>query len=247
MNEGNRYRIGEWIFAAADNALCRGGERRRLEERAARTLELLCARRGETVPHEEIVAAVWKGRAQSPNSLAIVIGQLRRALDDDARRPRFIETVAKRGYRLAAAEDQPGPAAGVGRRRWPAVAAAALLLLALAATGLLTLARDPPPIAFAEVANATGDRRFDPLARATGDLIVAELGRRGFGVRGDERGGAPLRLTARLILWNGEPTVSLRATAPDGAVRWSAMARGPEGAIARNVEQALSEFAARTS
>ena len=104
------YRIGGWTFRAGENELVQGGERRRLEDRAARTLELLCRRAGEAVGQDEIIAQVWNGRSQSPNSIPVVIGQLRRALGDDARSPRFIETVPKRGYRLVAR--------GV-RDRWP--------------------------------------------------------------------------------------------------------------------------------
>lgn len=234
-------RIGDWTFMAADNALCRDDERRRLEERAARTLALLCARRGETVPHEEIVARVWQGRTLSANSLAVVIGQLRRALDDDARRPRFIETVAKRGYRLAPAENLPPVMASPKRRLWPAAAAVALLTMLV--LGWLLWRPASEPVAVADVINETGQARYDPLARATSELIVNTLRRRGVPVRRD--GEVMLRLSARLILWNGGPTVSLRAIGPDGTIHWSAMARGPENAIARNVQQALEEFAAQ--
>src|SRR5687767_9601318 len=88
-----QYRIGGWTFRAGENELLKDGERRRLEDRAARTLELLCRRAGEAVAQDEIIAEVWNGRSQSPNSIPVVIGQLRKALGDDARSPRFIETL----------------------------------------------------------------------------------------------------------------------------------------------------------
>ena len=116
------YRIGDWTFRAGENELVRGGERRRLEDRAARTLELLCRRAGEAVGQDEIIAEVWNGRSQSPNSIPVVIGQLRRALGDDARNPRFIETLPKRGYRLVSepetATAPPGWRCGRPSRRW---------------------------------------------------------------------------------------------------------------------------------
>src|SRR2546430_2002138 len=101
--------IGDWRFHAGEDELRRPGERRKLEHRAARTLELLCGRRGEVVSREAILEAVWQGRAVSPNSVAIVISDLREALGDDARSPRHIETVAKRGYRLHAEAAAPKP------------------------------------------------------------------------------------------------------------------------------------------
>jgi DNA-binding winged helix-turn-helix (wHTH) protein len=98
----NSIKIGEWSFSPREAALSRGDERRRLENRAAETLEHLCRKNGEIVSHAELVEAVWQGRSLSPNSVAVVIADLRRALEDDARTPKYIETVPKRGYRMAA-------------------------------------------------------------------------------------------------------------------------------------------------
>src|SRR5689334_8327320 len=92
-------RIGEWHFHPASGELRRGALVRRLEPRAARTLELLCAARGGVVTHEQLIREVWNGRSLSENSVAVVVGQLRRALDDDARDARLIQTIPKRGYR----------------------------------------------------------------------------------------------------------------------------------------------------
>lgn len=230
------YGIGDWTFAPAANELRRGAERRRLEDRAARTLELLCARPGEPVAPEAIVAEVWNGRSQSPNSLAVVIGDLRRALDDDARRPRYIETVAKRGYRLIAPAPPPSSAP---TRRW--LPLAVLLLLAATLAGWWLTRPATEAVRVAEVVNATGDPAYDPLARATSELIVTTLVSQGVAVTRGE-GGAVLE--AKLILWNGQPTVGLTATDASGAVRWSAMARGPAARIAPNVMAALGDFSA---
>lgn len=230
------YSIGDWTFAPAANELRRGDERRRLEDRAARTLELLCARPGEPIAQEAIVAEVWNGRSQSPNSVPVVIGDLRRALDDDARRPRYIETVAKRGYRLIA---PPTATPAAPARRWLPLAVLLLIAAALAGWWLTRPATDAVQVA--EVVNATGDPAYDPLARATSELIVTTLDRRGVAVT---RGESGLVLEAKLVLWNGQPTVGLTATDASSAVRWSAMARGPAERIAPNVIAALDGFAA---
>jgi hypothetical protein len=58
-----------------------------LEDRAARTLELLCRRRGEVVSKAELIDAVWGGRSISANSVAVVIGDLRKAIEEDAHAP----------------------------------------------------------------------------------------------------------------------------------------------------------------
>jgi DNA-binding winged helix-turn-helix (wHTH) protein len=240
MGSERTYRLGEWIFAPASNELRRGDERRRLEDRAARTLELLCTRPGETVPHDVMIARIWNGRSQSANSVPVVIGDLRRALDDDARRPRYIETVSKRGYRLIAAAPASRPAAA---SRW--LAASAAMLLAAGAAAWALRSGDPSAVAVTDVVNATGDPGYDPLARATSELIVADLSRRGVTLRRGLVGGADVRLEPKLVLWAGEPTVGLTATeVGTGEVLWSGMARGPGHAIPGNVRRSLAEFAA---
>ena len=102
---GDACRIGAWMFLPDSNELRSGESRRRIEDRAAHTLALLCRRRGQIVSQDEILAEVWNGRAISANSVPVLIKDIRKALGDDAREPRHIETVAKRGYRLLAEID----------------------------------------------------------------------------------------------------------------------------------------------
>lgn len=145
----------------------------------------------------------------------------------------------KRGYRLVAE-----PEAGVAlrkRRRWP-IAAPGLLLLVAAAGAWPELRPEPPSLAVSDVANATGDPAYEPLARATSELIAAGLSRRGLVFRRGAARDGETQLVARLTLWTGEPTIGLTATGPDGAVRWSAMARGPAGKLPANVDRALDAF-----
>jgi len=235
------YRIGGWTFRSGENELLRGDERRRLEDRAARTLELLCRRAGETVAQDEIIAEVWNGRSQSPNSIPVVIGQLRRALGDDARSPRFIETVPKRGYRLVA-EGEAGPAQ---RSRRPMAALGLLLFLIAAVAAWFPDRPASPALAVSDVVNATGDPAYEPLARATSELIAAGLSRRGLAFRRGPAREGETQLAARLTLWTGEPTIGLTATGPDGVVGWSAMARGPAQKLPANVGRALDGFSDR--
>src|SRR6476659_1249174 len=127
-----RHRIGGWLFVPATGELHRSAEVRRLEPRAAKALELLCEATGEVVSQERLIAEVWQGRALS--------GHIRRALDDDPREPRLIETIPKRGYRLRAeAPGQPRPA--VGRPLVLALIAGAVLALAILAAALQPFAR----------------------------------------------------------------------------------------------------------
>lgn len=236
-----RYRIAEWEFDPASGELRSGAECRRLEPRAARTLELLCDAGGEVVPQERLIAEVWGGRSLSDNSVSVVISQLRRSLGDDARQPAVIETVPKRGYRLARkGSSSTEPARPAGRRQGLLAIAAALALVVVAALAWTSGSRGTT-IAVSDVVNATGDPRFDPLARATSELIVTQLARREFAVRRD-RSEADLRFSSRLVLWNGRPSLGMTATGADGVVRWSGMTNGTAEQLPMGVIAELDEL-----
>jgi DNA-binding winged helix-turn-helix (wHTH) protein len=235
-----RHRIGAWEFWPATGELHRGSDVRRLEPRAAKTLETLCAAGGDIVTHDELIAVVWQGRALSANSVAVVIGQLRRALEDDAREPMLIETIPKRGYRLhgKAALFRPRPS------RNPTVfVIAAFVVLALVAAALLSVGRSNGEIAVGDVVNATGNPSYSPVARATSELIVTELGKRGYPLR---RGGkGDLLLGSKLVIWDGLPYLGMTATDGSGVVRWSAMSKATPGAIPPAVHSRIGELADR--
>src|SRR5204862_8102726 len=65
-------------------------------------LKELLAHAGAPVSKEDLFASVWSGTAVSDDALTSCIQELRKALDDDAKQPRFIETRHRRGYRFAA-------------------------------------------------------------------------------------------------------------------------------------------------
>jgi predicted ATPase len=70
-----------------------------------KTLEVLwylAARSGEVVELDHLLSAVWPRRVVTPGTLAVSIAELRRALGDDPKAPRYIQTVHRRGYRFVA-------------------------------------------------------------------------------------------------------------------------------------------------
>jgi len=79
------------------------GEREvRLTPKAAAVLGALIAHAGEPVSKGALFAAVWRDTVVSDDALTSCIQELRRALADDPKQPRFIETRHRRGYRFAA-------------------------------------------------------------------------------------------------------------------------------------------------
>jgi eukaryotic-like serine/threonine-protein kinase len=75
-----------------------------LQEQPFQVLRLLIERNGEVATREEIRKNLWPNdtAVDFNHSINVAIGTLRRALRDSAEEPKYIETVARRGYRLIA-------------------------------------------------------------------------------------------------------------------------------------------------
>jgi len=72
----------------------------RLTPRSLAVLGVLAGRPGLIVTKQELLESVWGDTIVTDASLSSCIRELRRAMGDDARNPRFIETVHRRGFRL---------------------------------------------------------------------------------------------------------------------------------------------------
>lgn len=77
----------------------------RVEPKVMEVLAAMAARPGETITKDEFMAEVWTGTIVTDDVLARCISELRKALGDKARNPRYVETIRKRGYRLIADVD----------------------------------------------------------------------------------------------------------------------------------------------
>ena len=96
------FNVGGWLVVPSLNRLSRGEETVRLELKLMEVLVYLAERTGELVSKRELIDAVWKVEVISDGTLTRAIALLRKALGDEARNPRFIETIPKRGYRFIA-------------------------------------------------------------------------------------------------------------------------------------------------
>ena len=161
----DEFIVGDWTVSPSLNLLTRGDDRVRVEPRVMDVLVHFAGHADRLVSKEELIEEVWKCRAVTDEVLTVTIYALRKALGDDARRPRYIETISRRGYRLMAPVRQqfqataehaenawfdklttsahPEPAEGCGTLRllysWPAVAAtAAVALFSIGAVWTLT-------------------------------------------------------------------------------------------------------------
>jgi cholera toxin transcriptional activator len=82
--------------------LRKSGMRLRLQEQPLQTLLMLVERPGDVVSREELRQRLWPADTfvDCDHSLNTIINKLREVLGDSASSPRFIETLAKRGYRF---------------------------------------------------------------------------------------------------------------------------------------------------
>lgn len=94
--------FGDFCLDLAAQELRRGAERIVLRAKTWAVLCYLIARAGKLVTKTELLDAVWPQTAVSDELPGISVRELRRALTDEARSPRFIETVHRRGYRFIA-------------------------------------------------------------------------------------------------------------------------------------------------
>lgn len=100
-------RFGVYEFEPFAGELRKQGMRIRLEGQPIAILRMLLERPGELVTREELQKKLWPADTfvDFEHSLNAVIKRLRAALNDSAEHPRYIETLARRGYRFIAPVD----------------------------------------------------------------------------------------------------------------------------------------------
>jgi Tol biopolymer transport system component/DNA-binding winged helix-turn-helix (wHTH) protein len=223
----------------------RAGQTVPLEPKAFDLLVLLLERRGHVVTKQEILDTVWRQTAVSDNALTRIVAHLRKALGDDARDARYIETVPTRGYRwLAPVERRDGgllaasviatpavapPRAASPKRRWAVPLLAVLVIAGALAFGYRragTREADPPALAAIWPSQVTVSRGLDAFpALSPNGLSVAYASDQTGGfeivVRSLAAGATEMALTS-----DGQQNVQ-PAWSPDGQyIAFHSMRRG---------------------
>src|SRR5262245_34085250 len=83
------WQIGDWTVDSTTDTIADGSQTRKLEHRATEVLLHLAERQGVVVTKDDLIVNVWGRFAVSDHAVAMVISQLRQALGDDARTPRY--------------------------------------------------------------------------------------------------------------------------------------------------------------
>ncbi len=98
-------KFGQYLVDLAAGEVRKNGSRIRLQEKPLRVLALLAERQGQLVSREELKKHLWPEDTfvDFETGLNTAVSRLRDALSDSAEKPRYIETIPRRGYRFISA------------------------------------------------------------------------------------------------------------------------------------------------
>lgn len=107
------YRFGDFTLDVDQRILLRKGRPRPLAPKVFDTLVILVEKKGRIVAKDELMSRLWPDTFVEEANLTFNVQQLRKALGDNARKPIYIETVTRRGYRfISTVEEIPNVSAG---------------------------------------------------------------------------------------------------------------------------------------
>jgi len=95
-------KIAEWMVYPETDRIQRGDIEVKLEPKAMQVLLCLAQNAGKVVSRETLENTVWTNMIVGYDAVSATIIKVRKALGDDSRNPKYIETVSKKGYRLIA-------------------------------------------------------------------------------------------------------------------------------------------------
>jgi len=184
-------RFGVFTLDLRAGELYKSGHKIKLQEQPFRILAMLLAQPGQVVTREQLRESLWPEDTfvDFDHSLNTAVKKLRLALNDEADKPRFIETLPKRGYRflgpavewMRVSESSSGKETGsvahedatrsarvapLAGARWKIAAVIAVLVAAITAGAYFFARRTPAltekdTIVISDFSNSTGDPVFD--------------------------------------------------------------------------------------
>ncbi|MEN1959598.1 winged helix-turn-helix domain-containing protein [Luteimonas sp. MJ246] len=201
LDQARIYRFGDVEVDTAAHSVMRGGRPLALEPKAYAVLLALLEHPGHAIERDELLDRVWGHRHVTPGVLNRVVGQLRKALGDDAEHPRYIQALHAVGYRfmcvpeisahvdapeISGAAEAVGPDTGApsaggdgssrsGRSwRWRAGVAVLLVLVLVLAVVAAGWWRSGTETTSAPVGSAIAVRPFSMLGEGEADAWFAE-------------------------------------------------------------------------
>ena len=255
--------MGEWLVRPQLNELSHNGQTQRVEPKIMDVLVCLASHAGEVVSKETLIQTIWSDRFVTDEVLTTTIWELRKALGDDAKRPRFIQTIPRNGYRLIApiTFEEPSSSAVEAAtpmtppietasanswRRWllPTMLAASVVLLLLLAWQVIrwrnqsTHQNGITPVSSLAVLpfrNLSGQPNQEYLAEAMTEAVITELAR-----------STPLRVVSRTSVMQYKTTNKslpeiARELGVDAVIEGSLLSAGERLRISVQLIQANTE------
>lgn len=194
-----RLRFGVFEVDLRAGELTKRGQRVRLQEQPFQVLAMLLEKPGELVTREELHKKLWSQTVVDfDHGLNKAINKIREALGDSAESPRFVETVARRGYRFLAevtpidtaagrrpdpeTEERvlPPPARPHRTRVWIGFGLGLVLVLTASLAWILHSKSQATPrirsLAVLPLESLSGDASQDYFADGMTDALIADLG-----------------------------------------------------------------------
>jgi len=113
------WMIGDWEIVPDTSTLQRGSDTRHLTPRAMEVLVYLAEHSAETVSLEMLLEQFWPNPQVGEVAVYKIITELRHALDEDSKQPKYLQTVPKRGYRLNARLVANNPSEEIEKSKLP--------------------------------------------------------------------------------------------------------------------------------
>jgi len=106
------YRFGPFVADVRAGELYKRGKKNKVQQQPMQVLAALLEKAGEVVTREELRVGIWPADTfvDFEHSLNTAIKKLRKALGDNANRPKYIETLPRRGYRFSGEVEAAGEA-----------------------------------------------------------------------------------------------------------------------------------------
>jgi DNA-binding winged helix-turn-helix (wHTH) protein len=154
------YRFGPFLVDGVDYQVWRGPDALDLTPQLLDLLIYLLERAGTLVMKDALLDALWPDANVTENAVAQAVSELRRAIGDNVRAPRYIKTIARRGYRFIGAVER----VEVSTHRDPGRAPVPV-----------TTEPDSRTVAVLDFENMSGDAECAWLATGIADAVTSDL------------------------------------------------------------------------
>lgn len=244
IGESRHLRFGDFALDLDDERLRGAAGPVRLGNKAYRLLVELIEQKGCLLTKTMIFSTIWDGTIVSESALTSAVKELRRALGDETRTPKYIETVYGRGYRFVAAISSAGGGASADEGLRPLSRPAPAAVVAKEGS------ETRPPVVVVSEFNDAAVRASHPhcgpglreevlsgLARFREIQLVAD-DRSGVQAGGGEAFERGYRLSAALVPEGSGVKIIARASRlSDGLVLWAETLSLADAGMAASVEK----------